>query len=37
LVKDGCKIGNRNKTGKDRREEENEGRRKEIFEREMYV
>jgi hypothetical protein len=37
LVKDGGKIGNRNKAGKDRSGEENEGRRKEIFEREVYV
>jgi hypothetical protein len=37
LVKDGGKIGKRNKAGKDRSEEENEGRRKEIYEREMYV
>jgi hypothetical protein len=37
LVKDGGKIGKRNKVRKDRSEEENEGRRKEIFEREMYV
>jgi hypothetical protein len=37
LVKDGGKIGKRNKEGKDRSEEENEGRRKEIFQREMYV
>jgi hypothetical protein len=37
LVKDGGKIGERNKAGKDRSGEENEGRGKEIFEREMYV
>jgi hypothetical protein len=34
LVKDG---GKRNKGGKDRSEEENKRRRKEIFEREIYV
>jgi hypothetical protein len=33
LVKDGGKIGKRYKAGKDRSEEENEGRREKIFER----
>ena len=37
LVKDGGKIGKGNKEGRDRSEEENERRRKEIFQREMYV
>jgi len=37
LVKDGGKIEKRSKAGKDRSEEENEGRRKKIFEREIYV
>jgi hypothetical protein len=37
LIKDGGKIKKRNKAGKDRSEEENKGRRKEIFEWEMYV
>lgn len=37
MVKDRVKIGSRNKTEKGRSEEGNEGRRTEIFEREMYV
>lgn len=37
MVKVGGKIGKRNKAGKDRSEEENEGRRKKIFEREVYA